>query len=126
MRVLIVDDQHDVADALALLVQTFGHDAEAAYDGAAGLAASRSKVPDVMFVDIGMPGMTGYELAKRVRRDRRLSQVQLVALTGYGRDEDRARALDAGFDLHLTKPVIDSTLQEVLATIASAPLKRGD
>ena len=126
MRVLIVDDQPDVADALALLVETFGHETETAYDGAAGLAAGRATVPDVMFVDIGMPGMTGYELARHVRRDRRLSQVQLVALTGYGRDEDRVRSLDAGFDLHLTKPVMDAKLQEVLATIASTPVKRGD
>jgi PAS domain S-box-containing protein len=117
MRVLVVDDQPDVADAVALLIETLGHDAQAAYDGRAALEASRSNPPDVMLVDVGMPGMTGYELAGHVRLDRQLAGVRLVALTGYGREEDRARAMEAGFDLHLTKPVMDTTLQQVLATL---------
>jgi PAS domain S-box-containing protein len=119
MRVLVVDDQTDVADALALLIETLGHEVQTAYGGAEALAAGRTWQPDVMFVDIGMPGMTGYELADQVRRDGRLSRVRLVALTGYGREDDRARALAAGFDLHLTKPIVDSRLQDVLGTLAS-------
>ena len=124
MRLLVVDDQPDVADALTLLLQTLGHDVRTAYDGATALASGRADPPEVMFVDIGMPGMTGYELAGHVRREPRLAKVQLVAVTGYGRDEDRLRALQAGFDLQLTKPVVDAKLQEVLATLASAPVNR--
>jgi PAS domain S-box-containing protein len=127
MRLLVVDDQHDVADALALLLESFGHEVYTAYESTGALRAARAHSPEVMFVDIGMPGLTGYELARQVRSDRRLSHVQLVALTGYGRDEDRARALDAGFDLHLTKPVHESTLHEVLEALSTAhPSERRD
>jgi PAS domain S-box-containing protein len=117
LRVVVVDDQRDLADSVALLVAMLGHEAEAVYSGAEALRASRALVPDVMFVDIGMPGMTGYELAQIVRHDPALSQVGLVALTGYGRDEDRVRAVEAGFDLHLTKPVSDSRLRDVLSSV---------
>jgi PAS domain S-box-containing protein len=120
MRVLVVDDQHDLADCIALLVQAIGHRAEALYDGAEALAACRADRPDLMLVDIGMPGMTGYELARAVRADPELSEIRLVALTGYGLEEDRARVLAAGFDLHLTKPVGDTTLRDVLDALAPA------
>jgi PAS domain S-box-containing protein len=118
MRILVVDDQPDVADSVAMLVETMGHDARAVYDGAAALDLGRSERPDVIFVDIGMPGMTGYELARRVRLDPVLSHVQLVALTGYGREEDRARVREAGFDQHLMKPVGDAALGALLASLA--------
>jgi PAS domain S-box-containing protein len=120
ISVLVVDDQRDVADSVAMLIETFGHRARAVYDAAEALAISRRQAPDAMFVDIGMPGMTGYELAEHIRRDATLSHLQLVALTGYGRDEDRARVVRAGFDLHMTKPVTDADLHAVLATVASA------
>ena len=117
LRVMVVDDQRDLADTVALLIDMLGHQAQAVYAGADALRASRAEVPDLMFVDVGMPGMTGYELAQLVRKDPLLSQVPLVALTGYGREEDRARALQAGFDLHLTKPVSDARLRDVLSTL---------
>ena len=120
LRVLVVDDQRDVADSVAMLIETLGHTATAVYGGADALAATSTDAPDAMFVDIGMPGMTGYELAARVRRDPRLRGVALVALTGYGRDEDRARVSEAGFDLHITKPVTDTELLDALATVAHA------
>ena len=120
MRILVVDDQPDVADAMALLLEAIGHEAHVAYDGTAALNTIGANPPDVMFVDIGMPGINGYDVARRIRSDRRLSGIRLVALTGYGRDEDRTRALEAGFDLHLTKPVLDSKLQEALATLAAS------
>jgi PAS domain S-box-containing protein len=118
LRVLVVDDQRDVADSVAMLIETLGHKATAVYGGADALVASHADAPDAMFVDIGMPGMTGYELAARVRRDPRLRHVALVALTGYGRDEDRARVSEAGFDLHITKPVTDAELLEALTIVA--------
>jgi PAS domain S-box-containing protein len=118
MRVMVVDDQPDMADCIALLIETLGHHVRAVYDGSTALAISRAEAPDVMFVDIGMPEMTGYDVAREIRNRADLSHVRLVALTGYGRDEDRKRALEAGFDLHLTKPVLDSTLRKVLADLA--------
>jgi CheY-like chemotaxis protein len=75
------------------------------HDGVAALAAARANPPDVMLIDIGLPGMNGYELAQAIRRDPTLKQLMLVALTGYGQPEDRAAALAAGFDYHLVKPI---------------------
>jgi PAS domain S-box-containing protein len=116
LRVIVVDDQRDVADAVAMLLESIGHDARAVYDGPAALEVSRKQPPDVMFVDVGMPGMTGYDLARQVRRDSVLAKTYLVALTGYGRDEDRARAVDAGFDVHVTKPLAEPRLRELLSS----------
>jgi CheY-like chemotaxis protein len=117
LRVLVVDDQRDVADGVAMLLEALGHDARAVYDGAAALAASRAQPPHVIFVDIGMPGMTGYELARHIRQDAALAKICLVALTGYGRPEDRERALAAGFDLHVTKPLSEPRLREALSSL---------
>ncbi|HUE90458.1 MAG TPA: response regulator [Vicinamibacterales bacterium] len=118
LRVLVVDDQRDVADAVAMLIESIGHDVGAVYDGATALAVSLGRPPHVMFVDLGMPGMTGYELARQIRREPALSKIHLVALTGYGRDEDRAQAAAAGFDAHITKPLVESRLREVMANLA--------
>jgi PAS domain S-box-containing protein len=115
VRVLVVDDQKDVADSIAMLVEHVGHESLAVYDGFAALDAVRAAKPDVMFVDVGMPGMTGYELAQRVRGNQDSANIFLVALTGYGRAGDRAQALGAGFDVHLTKPLTEARLREVLA-----------
>ena len=120
LRVLVVDDQPDLADCVALLIETLGHRARAVYGGSEALAASRTEMPDLMLVDIGMPGMTGYEVARAVRRDPALSAMRLIALTGYGREEDRARVLEAGFDLHLTKPIGEARLRDVLDAITPA------
>jgi CheY-like chemotaxis protein len=120
IRVLVVDDQRDVADSVTMLIEALGHTATAVYDGATALAAMRHDPPDATFVDIGMPGMTGYEFAEHVRSDPAIRDQQLVALTGYGRDEDRTRVARAGFNLHLTKPVTDSELGAILAKIAHA------
>jgi PAS domain S-box-containing protein len=114
LDVLIVDDHPDLADCVALLVETFGHRATAMYSGRDAVARARRENPDVMLVDIGMPDMTGYDVAKAIRSDPATSGIRLVALTGYGREEDRARVFAAGFDLHLTKPVADDRLREVL------------
>jgi PAS domain S-box-containing protein len=118
LRVLVVDDQADNADLFALLAEAFGHKARAAYGGEEGLSLARRTRPDVMFVDVGMPGMNGYEVAQAIRQDPSLAGVRLVAVTGYGRDEDRARAFEAGFDRHLTKPVDDVKLRTLLDEFA--------
>jgi PAS domain S-box-containing protein len=114
--VLVVDDQPDLADSMALMVESLGHRARAVYSAADALIAARARVPDLMLLDLGMPRMTGYELARILRADPDLRAVRLVALTGYGRADDRARSLAAGFDHHATKPLSDSLLLELLHT----------
>src|SRR5581483_7051327 len=112
-RVLVVDDNVDAANTLKHLLQSLGHEIRTAHDGVAALAAADEVRPDVVLLDIGMPGMNGYEVARhlRSRSDRRL---KIVAITGWGTDADRARSTDAGFDVHLVKPVAERDLRSVL------------
>jgi signal transduction histidine kinase len=114
--IVIVEDNADAADSLRRLLEAAGHRVRVAHDGPAGLAALGSSPPEVALVDIGLPGMDGYELARRVRAgiDGRKAPL-LVALTGYGLPEDRSRALAAGFDAHLVKPVDPAALEALLA-----------
>jgi CheY-like chemotaxis protein len=114
-RVLIVDDNADSADARALLLTHEGHETQVALSGQEALERIESFQPDVALLDIGMPGMDGYELARRLRAIPRLKSTRLVALTGYGQMEDRERAFAAGFDEHLVKPVGLEVLERTLA-----------
>ena len=113
-RILVVDDNADAASTLADLLQMVGYEVRCAGDGEAALALLEDYVPDLALLDIGLPGMDGYQLARRLRADPRMAKARLVALTGYGRDNDRARALQARFDEHLVKPVMADRLLEVL------------
>jgi PAS domain S-box-containing protein len=113
-RVLIVDDNRDAAESLALLLELDGHDTRAVFTPEDALRCVSEQAFDVMLLDIGLPGMDGYEVARRTRGMRGLERMRLVALTGYGQAEDRQRALDAGFDAHLVKPVEPERLQQVL------------
>jgi signal transduction histidine kinase len=113
-KVIIVDDNADAADTLVELLRHTGYEARAAYDGAGALDAARRWKPDVMVLDLGMPGMDGYQLAEAVRNDPDLMGTRLVALSGYGQDEDRRRARAAGFDAHLVKPVDIEVLDAAL------------
>ena len=108
-RVLVVDDNLDSADTMAELVRIWGHDVRTAHDGLTALEAARSFNPQVVLLDVGLPGMDGYELARRLRAEG-LAGDLLVSITGYGQEEDRRRAEEAGFDHHLTKPVDPDTL----------------
>jgi CheY-like chemotaxis protein len=114
-RVLIVEDNPDASDALHMLLELLGHKVRVVRDGPAALEAVRANIPDVALVDIGLPGMDGYEVARRARPLASPGQMTLIALTGYGRDEDKARALEAGFDYHLTKPVDVDALRTLLS-----------
>jgi signal transduction histidine kinase len=116
-RVLIVDDNADSAHARALLLTHGGHETQVALSGQEALERIESFQPDVALLDIGMPGMDGYELARRLRAIPRLKSIRLVALTGYGQIEDRERAFAAGFDEHLVKPVDLEVLERTLAGI---------
>jgi PAS domain S-box-containing protein len=113
-RVLVVDDNVDAADTLAVLLEAAGYNVRTAMDGPRALRTLDTFTPDVAILDIGLPAMDGYELARRLRAEPRTAGVRLVALTGYGRDPDRVRALDGGFDEHLVKPVSAERLLEVL------------
>ena len=122
-RVLLVEDNPDTAEGMRMLLDLLGHRVRAVQDGPSALEAARAMLPDVMLVDIGLPGMDGYELARRVRQDPALRHVILVALTGYGREEDRLRALRAGFNHHLVKPVNPDALQGLVAQLSPPELR---
>ena len=113
-RVLVVDDNVDAADSLATMLGLFGHSVRTVYSGADALALAKDFRPSVVFCDIGMPGMTGYEVAQSFRADATLAPTRLVAVTGWGSEDDRRRALEAGFDLHLVKPVDWGVVKEAL------------
>uniref|UniRef100_UPI002587D52F hybrid sensor histidine kinase/response regulator n=1 Tax=uncultured Massilia sp. TaxID=169973 RepID=UPI002587D52F len=115
LRVLVVDDNRDAAETLSALLAHAGHSAPVANDGHQALRMQASFQPQVVFLDLGMPGMSGYEVASAIRRDPRHAGVRLVALTGWGGEADRARTLEAGFDRHLTKPATMDAIEAVLA-----------
>ena len=119
-RVLIVDDQPDVQETLRCLCESWGHHVEAASDGIDGVKKALEEKPDFALVDIGMPGIDGYEVARRIRADSRGREIKLIALTGYGAPEQRERALSVGFDLYLVKPCDPRLLEGVL----QAPAKK--
>lgn len=121
MRVLLVDDNADSRQMYALLLQADGHEVREAEDGAAALAAFQQAVPDVAVIDIGLPGMDGYELARRIRSKPAGRDVTLIALTGYGFPEDRARSRAAGFDRHLVKPAAPEDLRQELTNVGQRP-----
>jgi len=114
-RVLVVDDNADAADTMAILLQVWGHDVHVARDGPTALAVAAESRPEVVLLDIGLPGMTGYEVAQRLREI--AADAVLVAMTGYGQDEDRRTSREAGFALHLVKPVRPDVLQKVFADL---------
>jgi PAS domain S-box-containing protein len=118
-RVLVVEDSADARQSLRLLLELAGHEVEACADGPSGLARLRAFKPDVALIDLGLPGMDGYAVAREARGRPETRAIRLVAVTGYGQAEDRRRALAAGFDLHVTKPVDASMLDEVLGPATS-------
>ena len=123
-RILVVDDNVDAADSLAMLLRVIGHDVRTAHDGQAALEAARASRPEVVLLDIGLPYMSGLDVARHLRSDLGAHDVVLIALTGYGQDEDRRRSEEAGFNGHLVKPVdFRDALQ---ALIAQMPSRTGD
>ena len=105
-----------------MMLNCHGYQVRQACDGVQGLLAAHELPPDLALVDIGLPGIDGYEVARRLRADPRTRAIKLIALTGYGLAEDKRRVLEAGFDLHLVKPVdIDHLLQTIRACCAAAP-----
>jgi PAS domain S-box-containing protein len=121
-RVLVVDDNRDAADAMAVLLSVDGHQIEAAYDGASALACAAATLPDVVLLDIGLPDITGYEVARRLRSLDGGDRMTIVAISGWGQARDKQLAFDSGFDAHLTKPADPS---QVRALLNDRPAERG-
>jgi signal transduction histidine kinase/CHASE3 domain sensor protein len=119
LRVLVIEDNADAADSIRDLLELAGHEVELARTGTAGLEAARKRVPDVVLCDIGLPGIDGYEVARSLRAESATAHVRLIALSGYGDPSARTRCLEAGFDLHLVKPVDPDRLQRLLVEPSS-------
>jgi CheY-like chemotaxis protein len=120
-RVLVVDDNADSADTLCRLLRSSGFDAQTAYDGPSALAAADATTPDAVVLDIGLPGLSGYDVARQIRQRPWGRRPLLIALTGWGQDAERARTAEAGFDHHLVKPVTFDALLAILGRPAQVP-----
>ena len=118
-RILVADDNRDAAESLAALLQLDGHEVTIVHDGNAALTAFAQFSPHIALLDIGMAGMNGYEVAREIRQAHPTSSAKLIAITGWGQENDKQRAFDAGFNHHFTKPV---DLQRLSALIEAAPL----
>jgi PAS domain S-box-containing protein len=120
LRILVVDDNRDSTESLGLLLRLSGHDVRGAYDGLEAIGAADEFRPDVVLLDIGLPKMDGYDVARRLRQEPWGQAMVVIAVTGWGQEEDRQRSIDAGFDHHLVKPVDPLTLLELLASFERA------
>jgi signal transduction histidine kinase len=118
-RALVVDDNQDSAESMGLLLREMGFEVELAFDGLAGVRAVAAFAPEIVLLDLGMPDLDGFETARRIRRLPHASAVRLIALTGYGRDEDRRRSKEAGFDHHVVKPVSRKDLDDLVGWAAT-------
>jgi len=117
-RILVVDDNVNAAETLALILRMMDHEVRVAYDGPTALKMARSCCPEVVLLDIGLPGMDGIEVGRRLRSEHsRDALLMLAALTGYGSEEDRRQCAENGFDVHLTKPIEPALLLEILAGV---------
>ena len=114
-RVLLVDDSVDAAEAMSMLLETLGHEVRVMHDGPSALAMVDDFAPDVVILDIGLPGIDGFEVAREMRTRTVTKSALLIALTGYGADSDKQKARDAGFDHHLVKPVSFTAIETVIA-----------
>jgi CheY-like chemotaxis protein len=113
-RILVVEDNRDSADSLRLLLEYSGHEVAVAYSGHDGVQAAERYQPDVVLCDIGLPGLDGYGVARKLRDNPATAKARLIAVTAYGQDEDRRRSHEAGFEQHLVKPVDPDALRRVL------------
>ena len=120
VRVLVVDDSPDNVESMALLLRLYGHEAEVALGGPAALRAAQAQQPDAVLLDISMPGLDGYQVARQLRAMFRDKRLLLVALTALGSEEDRRRSEEAGFDLHLVKPADPLAVEHLLRELGQS------
>jgi CheY-like chemotaxis protein len=125
LRILVVEDNRDSADSLRLLLEFSGHEVAVAYSGHDGVQAAEQYQPDVVLCDIGLPGLDGYRVARKLRDNPTTAKARLIAVTAYGQDEARLRSHQAGFEQHLVKPVDPDALQRVLNCFAALNRQSG-
>lgn len=123
-RVLVVDDNRDSAESMAVLLRLLGHEARTVFHGEEVVPAALEFEPELILLDIGLPGLDGYEVARRVRAQPSLAGVRIAAMSGYGSDEDRARSSREGFDHHFTKPVDLAAVERAIASLPRAESSR--
>jgi CheY-like chemotaxis protein len=116
-RILVVDDNHDSALSLAMMLSIMGHDTRTAHDGESAVATAENFLPDVVLLDIGLPKLNGYEVAQRIRESAWGASMFLIAVTGWGQDEDRQRSSEVGLNVHMVKPVEPAALEKLLADL---------
>lgn len=116
-RILVVDDNHDSALSMAMMLQIIGHDTRTAHDGESAVSTAESFLPEVVLLDIGLPKLNGYEVAQRIREKSWGQSMYLIAVTGWGQDEDRQRSSEVGLNLHMVKPVEPAALEKLLAAL---------
>jgi CheY-like chemotaxis protein len=119
-RILVVDDNHDAANTLAMILKLTGNESKTAHDGLEALEVAEKFRPDLILLDIGMPKLNGYDTARRIRQQPWGKHITLVALTGWGQDDDRRKSQEAGFDVHMVKPIDPKDLEKLLATLTTA------
>jgi CheY-like chemotaxis protein len=119
-RILIVDDNEDSAESLAILLKLSGHETHTAHDGLEGIEAAERLRPDAVLLDIGLPKLNGYEVCRRIREQPWGKDLVLVAVTGWGQEEDRHRSREAGFSAHIVKPVDHDALVKLFASLSSS------
>jgi two-component system CheB/CheR fusion protein len=113
-RILVADDNLDSADSLSMMLEMLGHEVSSAHDGLEALETAKRSKPELIFMDLGMPRMSGYDAARLIRSAPECNGVVLVALTGWGQEEDRRRSLEAGFDHHIVKPIDFAIVEKLL------------
>jgi CheY-like chemotaxis protein len=117
-RILVVDDNHDSALSQAMMLSIMGHETRTAHDGESAVASAESFLPDVVLLDIGLPKLNGYEVAQRIREKPWGASMFLIAVTGWGQEEDRQRSTEVGLNVHMVKPVEPAALEKLLAELA--------
>jgi len=117
-RILVVDDNHDSALSQAMMLSIMGHETRTAHDGESAVASAESFLPEVVLLDIGLPKLNGYEVAQRIREQPWGASMFLIAVTGWGQEEDRQRSTEVGLNVHMVKPVEPAALEKILADLA--------
>ena len=118
-KILVVDDNHDSALSMAMMLSILGHETRTAHDGESAVATAESFLPDVVLLDIGLPKLNGYEVAQRIRGNAWGESMYLIAVTGWGQEEDRQRSTEVGLNQHMVKPVEPAALEKLLAELRS-------
>jgi CheY-like chemotaxis protein len=118
-KILVVDDNHDSALSLAMMLSIMGHETRTAHDGESAVTSAQTFLPDVVLLDIGLPKLNGYEVAQRIRESSWGTSMFLIAVTGWGQDEDRQRSSEVGLNVHMVKPVEPSALEKLLAELSA-------